>query len=132
MKLLKVIFCTFPFTLVAAPIYADDSASEDEVTIEVVGEAEAQPEGLTDTISLPEEAAEQAHESAAFGLETANRAREKGEDFGREQAEEARENGRINGGFDSDTSVEAQATGDLGGASVETEIDGSADVGLNR
>lgn len=130
MKLFNVLVCALPLSLVTAPIYAEEDTSDGEATIEVVGEVEAQPEGLTDAITLPEEAAAEARQSAAFGLETANRAREKGEESGQEQAEEAREKSRMNGGFGADVSAEAQASGGLDG--VEGEMGGSADAAINR
>jgi len=81
---------------------------------------------------LPEEAAAEARQNAALGLEKANRAREKGEESGQEQAEEAREQGRMNGGFGVDVSVEAQGSGGLDGDAVEGEMGGSADAAINR
>lgn len=132
MKLFNMLVCALPLSLVAAPIYADEEASDGEATIEVVGDVEAQPEGLTDAISLPEEAAAEARQNAALGLEKANRAREKGEESGQEQAEEAREQGRRNGGFGVDVSVEVQGSGGLDGDTVEGEMGGSADTAINR
>lgn len=64
-----------------------------EVTMEVVP-ANAAASAATGEIKLPETAAPRAQEAAAFGLETANRARElKGElgrEFGKEVVERAR------------------------------------------
>lgn len=45
-------------------------------------------------LTLPEDAAEQARESAANGLDTANEARTRGRDFGQDRAAEAREQHR--------------------------------------
>jgi len=65
-----------------------------EVTMEVVP-ADAAAGAATGEIKLPDVAAPEAHENAAFGLETANKAREMkgemGEQFGQEVSEAARE-----------------------------------------
>lgn len=132
MKLFNVLAFALPLSLVGAPIYADEETSEGEATIEVVGNIEAQPEGLTDAISLPDEAAAEARQNAALGMETANRARDKGEESGQAQAEEARENGRMDGGFGAEISAEGQASGGLDGAAVEGGVSGSADGAINR
>lgn len=70
------------------------SAQDLEVTMDVVPAGAAAP-AVTGTIELPQEAPPQAHENAAFGLETANRAREQrlelNREFGQEVAEAARE-----------------------------------------
>lgn len=56
--------------------------------------AQDEGEGEDDTmVTLPDEAAEEAHENAEFGLETANEAREDGRAFGESQAEEAKARG---------------------------------------
>jgi hypothetical protein len=64
-----------------------------EVTMEVVP-ANASADAATGEIKLPETAAPRAQEASAFGLETANRARELkgdlGRDFGQEVSERAR------------------------------------------
>lgn len=132
MKLFNVLVCTLPLSFFAVPVYAQDSTSEGEATIEVVGDAEAQPEDISNAISLPEEAAAEARQNAAFGLETANNAREKGEESGEEQAEEAREQGRNNAGFGAEISAEDQASGGLEGAAVEGGINGSGGLQINR
>lgn len=65
-----------------------------EVTMDVVP-ADAAADAATGMIKLPDAAAPEAHKNAAFGLETANRAREMkedlGSDFGKEVSEAARE-----------------------------------------
>ncbi len=66
-------------------------ASDEEVTMTVVEETQDE---IVSTIALPEGAAEQARESAAAGIETANRAREDGREFGAQQSAAARESGR--------------------------------------
>ena len=62
-----------------------------EVTMDVVP-AGASAGAVTGTIELPETASARAREASAFGLETANRAREGdlGRDFGQEVSEAAR------------------------------------------
>lgn len=73
--------------LIMSPaVYADD---ETEDTMTVVEEGQT-PEDVVHTLALPEDASDQARESAAFGLDTANRAREDGRAFGQEMAERAR------------------------------------------
>jgi glycosyltransferase A (GT-A) superfamily protein (DUF2064 family) len=68
-----------------------------EVTMDVVP-ANASAGAATGEIKLPETAATRAQEASAFGLETANRARElqgdHGRDFGQEVSEAARERAR--------------------------------------
>lgn len=89
----------------AVPAQADDEAGTDEleVTLTVV-EADENVEDVVNTIELPEEASEVAKESAAFGLATANAARQRGEEGAdeiegeaagaAEQAKEAAKNAR--------------------------------------
>lgn len=67
-----------------------DEAVEDETEIEGIVEGEGE-EVERELIALPEAASDQARESAAFGLETANEARERGRELGQERAQEARE-----------------------------------------
>lgn len=80
--------------LLAGPAWAQD----DDMTMEVVEDADADENEYVEEIVLPAEAADEAHENAAFGIETANEARKRaGEDgraFGQETASEARELGR--------------------------------------
>lgn len=45
-------------------------------------------------LSLPEEASEQGRTSSAYGLETANQARQQGAEFGRARAEQAQSGDR--------------------------------------
>lgn len=65
-----------------------------EVTMDVLP-ANASANAATGQIPLPDTAASQAQDASAFGLETANRARELkgdlGRDFGQEVSERARE-----------------------------------------
>jgi hypothetical protein len=65
-----------------------------EVTMDVVP-ADAAADAATGKIKLPDVAAPEAHENAAFGIDTANKARERREDlnrdFGQEVSEAARE-----------------------------------------
>lgn len=65
-----------------------------EVTLDVVP-ADAAADAATGMIKLPDEAAPEAHKNAAFGLETANRARalkeDLGSDFGKDVSDAARE-----------------------------------------
>lgn len=61
-----------------------------EVTMDVLP-ANASANAATGQIPLPDTAASQAQEASAFGLETANKARDLGRDFGQEVSERARE-----------------------------------------
>jgi hypothetical protein len=72
----------------------------------MVVEEGAMPEDIVGEIELPAGAAQEAHENAAKGLETANAAREGGRAFGQARAEEAR--------------AEAAATGDDAQESAES------------
>jgi hypothetical protein len=67
-------------------VHADD----DDVTLDVV-ELDQTPADIVNLIELPESASDQARDSSAHGLETANQAREL---RGNETAAEARELGR--------------------------------------
>ena len=89
----------FVLALAFAPlgaVVADEPEvdDDDDVEMEVVSDPEAGEEEFVEEIRLPEQASDQARESAAQGLETANEAREGGREFGQERAEEARETGR--------------------------------------
>lgn len=83
--------------LVATPVWADEEGDED-VTMEVVSDAEADEAEFVDEIELPEAASDTARTNAAFGIDTANeartKAREDGRGFGESTAREAREQGR--------------------------------------
>ncbi|MDQ2076909.1 hypothetical protein [Marinimicrobium sp. ABcell2] len=71
----------------AAPLHAQEDTMiviDDDTTVEEV----------TNVIELPTEAAVQAAENAARGLDTANAARDGGREFGASQAENARERGK--------------------------------------
>lgn len=81
---------TLIFSLFAWPAMAQED--DLDVTLSVVedeGEAEEQ---LVNDIELPADADEQAQENAAFGLDTANQARQQGREFGEERAEQGQEN----------------------------------------
>lgn len=83
--------------LIATPVWADEE-NADDVTMEVVSDADADEAEFVDEIELPEAAADTARTNSAFGIDTANEARTKaGEDgraFGQSTAQEARERGR--------------------------------------
>jgi len=67
-----------------------------EVTMDVVpanAPASAAAGEIKLPITLPETASPRAREASAFGLETANRARELGREFGKEVSEAARKKG---------------------------------------
>lgn len=64
-----------------------------EVTMDVVP-AHALPGAVTGQIQLPETAASRARDASAFGLDTANKARELGREFGVEKSQAARERPR--------------------------------------
>jgi len=72
----------------AAPLHAQEEDTmvviDDDTTVDEVA----------NVIELPSEAAAEAVENAARGLDTANAAREGGREFGEAQAENARERGR--------------------------------------
>ncbi len=132
MKLFNALLLGLPLSFLSAPLLAEEVDAEEEATIEVVGDVNAQPEALTDAIALPQEAAVQAQESAAFGLETANRAREKGEETGQEQAEAARENSRMQSGFGAEISVEAQASGGFEEGTAQGDTAAASGLDINR
>lgn len=67
--------------------HAADEEADDTMTVVEEGQA---PEDVVQTLALPDDASDQARESAAFGLDTANRAREGGRELGEEMAERAR------------------------------------------
>lgn len=72
--------------LVLSPfVTADDDESDDD-TMTVVDASD----NADKIIALPEGAAEAALENAAFGIETANSARELGREFGQQMADSAR------------------------------------------
>lgn len=84
--------------MLAVPAWAENGAALDEVTMEVVDDPDADEREYVDEIRLPSDAAPVARDSASFGIDTANgareRAREEGKAFGQSTAEEARELGR--------------------------------------
>jgi hypothetical protein len=61
----------------------------DDITMAVV-DLDGASDDVVNLIALPESAAEQAHTSASFGLETANDARALRREFGERMAEDAR------------------------------------------
>lgn len=66
------------------------TASAQEETEETMEPIDGAEEGAEENmLTLPEEAAEEGHINSAFGLETANQARQQGAEFGRQRAEEA-------------------------------------------
>lgn len=83
--------------LIATPVWADEEEGDD-VTMEVVSDADADEGEFVDEIELPEAASDTARDNAAFGIDTANDARENasedGRAFGERTASEARERGR--------------------------------------
>lgn len=83
--------------LVATPVWADEEEGGD-VTMEVVSDADTDEHEFVDEIELPEDASGTARTNAAFGIETANKARTKasedGQAFGESVSREAREQGR--------------------------------------
>jgi hypothetical protein len=78
-------------TLVAALALALAVAAhaDDEITLDVV-DLHGEADDVVNLLVLPESAAEQAHTSASFGLETANDARVLRREFGERMAEDAR------------------------------------------
>lgn len=74
----------------ATPAFAQGDEGPPEDAITVVDE-NATPDEIMNRIELPEGRPDQAAEASAYGLETANAAREQGRDFGQERAEQARE-----------------------------------------
>ncbi|MBB3063543.1 hypothetical protein [Microbulbifer rhizosphaerae] len=76
----------------AVPAQAEDETDSDEldVTLTVV-EADEDVEDAVNTIQLPEQASEVAKESTAFGLATANTARQRAKDESGEVKNEAKE-----------------------------------------
>jgi hypothetical protein len=77
---LKMITLAAGFALIiGSPTMAEDA---------IVSEEDATEESVT--LTLPEEAAEEGHNNAARGLDTANEARERRQDFGRDTATDAR------------------------------------------
>lgn len=69
------------FSAMPLALQAQEGDSETMETIEEESEL----------LSLPDEASDEGHENAAFGLDTANEARSDGRAFGEGQAESARE-----------------------------------------
>lgn len=76
-----------------APVLAQQASTPPAtVTMQVLEEGEEADE-LFERIELPEDASEQARESARQGLDIANAARAGGREFGQAVADEARERG---------------------------------------
>jgi hypothetical protein len=88
-KRLSVASIAIAACLSVPAIYAQEP--DNEVTMDVLDSTDANEEMLGARIELPERAAERARERSAFGLETANQARERSREFGQERAAEARE-----------------------------------------
>jgi hypothetical protein len=74
--------------LAAGTVQAQD---EGEETLTLMNSDAELPDAVTEAIVLPDSASAEGVERSAFGLETANAARERGADFGAEMAENARE-----------------------------------------
>lgn len=96
----KVTACTAGILLLglsATPVWADGEDADD-VTMEVVSDADADEAEFVEEIELPEAASDTARTRSAFGIDTANEARtkagEEGRAFGQSTAREARERGR--------------------------------------
>lgn len=75
--------------VLAAPAWA-----QSDVALEVVGDPEDDEQEFTDEILLPADADDVARDNAAFGIGTANRAREDGREFGKGVSDRARQLGR--------------------------------------
>lgn len=86
---------------IAAPLSLH--AEEIDFDLDVVDVEDTEGD-VAHRLSLPESASQQAVESAQFGLDTANEARERGREFGQERAQEARERAQ-------DARERGQATG---------------------
>ncbi|MFP3874239.1 MAG: hypothetical protein ACLFV1_07270 [Thiohalophilus sp.] len=94
MKTLKPYLLTLMAALLL-PLGAQAQERDDlEVTLEAVP-ADSSADAAINDIRLPEDAAPEAHDNAAFGIDTANKARrlreEMNEDFGEGVSERARE-----------------------------------------
>lgn len=63
----------------SVPAFADGETDDLDVTVSVV-EADGSVEDVVNVIELPEEASEVARETSAFGLATANAARQRGDE----------------------------------------------------
>lgn len=86
-----LVLLMFALGLSALPMAAS-AQEEAEETMETFDDAE---EGAEENmLTLPEEAAEEGHINSAFGLETANQARQQGAEFGRQRAEESQAGSR--------------------------------------
>lgn len=76
----------------AGPVWAQEDVNDvDDVEMEVVEDPDAGEMAYVADIELPDSASDQAVESAAAGLGTANEARDDGRSFGQDTAREARE-----------------------------------------
>jgi hypothetical protein len=73
---------------VCPAVLAQDNTGDN---MDVVESEDAGEEAVGSKITLPESAAPEAHENAAYGLETANEAREGRREFGEDRAAGARE-----------------------------------------
>lgn len=90
-KFLYSSFIFAVFTLTGVSVQAQES-DELDLTMDLVEEGD-DLDNIVEQIELPADASAQAVESSAFGLETANAAREQGREFGQARAEEARQRG---------------------------------------
>lgn len=72
------------FSAMPLALHAQDEAEvEEEETMETVEQED-------ESLSLPDDASEEGKTNSAYGLETANEARDGGREFGESQAESAR------------------------------------------
>jgi hypothetical protein len=86
MKIRREFILAIVLGLALSPaVFADDN----DATLDVV-EVDGTSEDFVNTIALPEEAADEGHDNAAFGIDTANEAREYGREFGERIADDAR------------------------------------------
>ena len=89
MKMRLLLLPTFLY-LVALPSYA---AEELDVTLTIIENEAFSEDSFISEISLPIQAAEQAHDNAGNGMETSNQARQQGSQQGAQRSQDARENG---------------------------------------
>lgn len=76
--------------LVALPSHA---AEELDVTLTIIENEAFSEDSFINEISLPVQAAEQAHDNAGNGVETSNQARQQGSQQGAQRSQDARDNG---------------------------------------
>jgi hypothetical protein len=94
MKIIKTgvaVMLTLGVSLAAHAQEAEPVIVEDDTM--VVVDDETAVEDVVNQIELPATASPEGVENSAFGLDTANQAREQGREFGQQQANEARNRG---------------------------------------